>query len=350
MYIMKNLLKILIIILVLLFVPIIALADTLYLNDGSTIEGKIINVTDHNVTIENDLGTLIINKENIQKIEFSESPEEKTEEDELREKIKEKLKGLFDDEDIVIIIITADELTEEEDSEEEVENEEVINEDEAENEEVVNEDEENEELVEVHNEYDGEEEVDNSNDEEANNNINDDDDNDEWNETNFHWKEGKKKKFNKESMFSIGITTIATMDLDIWEMEESNNLFGLSFRYAKSWFGVNLDANIGFDLLMDPIVMYALGVSLRVPKKVSLFFSLGATYKHYIDDFVSADVGAYIGNGVEFFFSNVVSMQIYTNVHFTFIENMNVYGDSDYYYDSIGIPEFIMGIALYFNI
>ncbi len=346
---MKNLLKILII-LVLLFIPIIAFADTLYLNDGSTIEGKIINVTDHNVTIENDLGTLIINKENIQKIEFSESPEEETEEDKLREKIKDKLKGLFDDEDILIIIISADELKDEEDDEEKVENEE-----EVENEEIVEEveneenEENEEELVEVHNEYNGEEEVDNSNDEEADNNINYDD-NDEWNETNFHWKEGKKKKFNKGSIFSIGITTISTMNLEIWGMEGSSSLFGLSFRYAKNWFGVNLDSNIGFDLSMDPIVMYALGVSLRVPKKVSFFFSLGATYKYYIDDFMSADVGAYIGNGVEFFFSNVVSMQIYTNVHFTFLENMNVYEVSDYYYDSIGIPDFIMGVALYFNI
>jgi hypothetical protein len=62
--------KIIIIFLFFVFIPAIVMADIIYLVDGSSIEGEIIEVSNDSITIKTENGIFEISKNKILKIEF----------------------------------------------------------------------------------------------------------------------------------------------------------------------------------------------------------------------------------------------------------------------------------------
>lgn len=376
--------------LILLLLPAINLfADTLYLKDGSVIEGKIISVTDSNVTIENDLGTLIINKENIEKIEFTETEEELTEEEKLREKIKEKLKELGIEEDVIIIIVSDEELEDEEsnNTNEKTNNEEEnsntstssnninnneknenYNNNETDNYENYNEKSDNEETRNNTNtssnnvnnnkeneNYDNNEtnNYDNSNEnmndgnsneenenynnndeEEVNNNENENSDEWDWaNENN----DGDDEPFNNHKYtISLGFLSFTNLGYDIFY----NSHFGMSLRYfdLNGWISTNFDLTMGIEKAFS----MAIGGEFRVPKwKVSP--SIGGAFHITLNDFYSDQLMTFsISTGAEVFFNNYISSKLFIRKHF-------VLNDSYYYNEHRFIDNFEIGLAFYIN-
>lgn len=61
--------------------PLVSFADTIYLKDGSVIEGKILEITEHKIKIETSYGEVIVWKNRVVKIEYP-SPAVKTKEEE----------------------------------------------------------------------------------------------------------------------------------------------------------------------------------------------------------------------------------------------------------------------------
>ncbi len=143
---MKKILLPLIIILFMVLIPVFAIADTVYLLDGSIIVGDIIEINEDNIVIVTKAGELTIDKDDIVRIEFEIEEEENDEYAEMRERIKEELEklGKEDSEDVVVVVVVI-EKEPENGEEEEPENNEPDVEEEPEN----NEPENNENVWEV---------------------------------------------------------------------------------------------------------------------------------------------------------------------------------------------------------
>ncbi len=338
----KQLVTLIIIVFLLLLLPVVFLyADTLYLKDGSVIEGKIINVTEHNVTIENNLGTLIINKDNIEKIEFTEVEEEKTEEEKLREEIKEKLKELGIEEDVIIIIVSSDETKDDDDDEDDDTNNynnnetnDYDNNDNNVNNDAVN----NENNDENNNNVDDDDENENYNNNDTNNYDNNDDD-DEEEEENNEWDWANEDNdidpfYKPKYALSLGLFTFTNLDYDFIY----NSHFGLSFRYIdlNGWYSVNCDFSMG----TQEAFSMAFGGAFRAPLRLSP--SLGGAFHFTIVDLYSTEIISFsISAGAEIFYTDYISTLLYIRKHFILDEG---YGNYEF------IDNFEIGLSFYVNI
>ncbi|MFW5799284.1 MAG: hypothetical protein ACOCV8_00605 [Spirochaetota bacterium] len=303
---MKNLAKIIFIVLLLLFIPALAMADTIYLTDGSVIVGDIINITNDTIMVKTDMGILEINKSNIEKIIFEIVPDS----DEEREKIKNELEKMKDegDSNIDIVFKKDGEEVAEEETEEEAEEEEEETEEEAEEEEETEEDNEN-------NDYEWENEDENNNYNNENNNNNE-----------HYWNnEGKKNTFNvfngagggsEVGMYSgtnfFGLLEGSRGYADLFEFLRIGGFsyssyilgdptyrkdrfggptIGLFTNYNKSTFSVSLDIGFGTGFYTTP----------RIDWEYALlpFMRLGL-YGGYLYEYIGNTGFIFFGVGVKF--------------------------------------------------
>ncbi len=193
-----------IIVLLIILIPVTAMADIIYLIDGSIIKGDIIEINEDNIIIDTKAGELTIDKADIERIEFEFEEEEKDEYTEMRERIKEELEKLGKDntEDVIVVVVVIEKEPEE--TVEEVENEE--REEEVENNEA------EEEVWEV-NENEAEEEnyewEDNNNDApQWNNNDN--------NENNYDWPEEEDKQFGDNGFVAFSMEAGFNLNWDFY--------------------------------------------------------------------------------------------------------------------------------------
>jgi hypothetical protein len=184
-----------------------AMADIIYLTDGSIIKGDIIEINEDNIVIVTKAGELTIDKADIERIEFEFEEEEKDEYAEMRERIKEELEklGKENTEDVIVVVVVIEKEPEEE--VEEVENEEPEEEvEEVENEEPEEEVENNEaeeEVWEVN-----ENEADEENYEWENNNNNDENpqwDNNDNNQDDYDWPEEEDQQFGDNGFVAFNV-------------------------------------------------------------------------------------------------------------------------------------------------
>ncbi len=336
---LKNIIKIFIV-LVLVLIPVLVFADTIYLIDGSVIKGEIIEITDDTVTIETKMGTLIVDKENIQKIEFDDLPEEEEidPDEKLREEIRESLKDMVDEENIVIIIIKEEEK---DIPENDTENDKDIPENDMNDNEIINNDKENNNQdVEFHNESD-------NNDNEGN--ITD------WeydydNEDDYNWADNDDNNNDKDytdddedyvgkSVFSLGFSSIGVLE-DIAELYQ----FGISLRFLlDGWFGITGDINYGSTF--TEWTSYSLGLIMLIPSwkfspLVISAISYDQYYSYYYDDSYEG-VTASIGGGFEWFMLDWLSVQWYVKKYYSLNTH---YGSTRAIEDN-----FYTGIVLYLN-
>ncbi len=350
----KNVFKVLFV-LILVLIPILGLADTIYLLDGSVIIGEILEITDDTVTIKTKMGVLEIDKENIERIEFEELPEEEIDEDEkLREEIKESLKDMVDEENIVIIIIKEKEKEDEQSNGDDKE----LPENDVKDENEKNETQEDlEEKTNQNNKVDFHDESENNDNMENNDNKDNDitdweydydNEKDDGNDDKYNWADNEGQKNNSKDkdhnvfttpVFSVGFSSIGYLD-DFSDIIQ----FGFSFRYIiDSWIGINVDINFSNDYI--EWTSYSGGMSLLVPnwKFTPIAFaniSYEMYYDYYYENSFEGITGS-VGGGFEWFIFNWMSLQWYIKKYFVIEEE---YGNSRVFEQNL-----FTGLVLYIN-
>jgi hypothetical protein len=344
----KNVFKVLLV-LILVLIPILGLADTIYLLDGSVIIGEILEITDDTVTIKTKMGILEIDKENIERIEFEELPEEEIDDDEkLREEIKESLKDMVDEENIVIIIIKEEEKEDEKSNGDDKELPENDVEDVNETEEDIEEETNQDNKVDFHNESENQENIENNDNDITDWEYDYDNEKNEGNDDDYNWADDEGHKDNSKDkdhdvfttpVFSLGFSSIGYLD-DYGDLLQ----FGFSFRYIiDGWIGINGDINLSYDYI--DWTSFSVGMSLLVPnwKFTPIGFanvSYEMFYDYYYENSFEGLTGS-VGGGFEWFIFNWMSLQWYIKKYFVIEEE---YGNSRVFEQNL-----FTGIVLYIN-
>lgn len=327
---MKKLAKTIIIILILLIIPLTAIADTIYLKDGTVIKGDILNITETTVVIKTDEGILEIDKNDIVRIEFDpkevEEESEEESDEETREDIEEILEELLEDEEnTIIIIIKPKDKDEDEDENENIE------EDEEEND--YDEDDYNEDDMENNNENENIEEDEDDYEE------NEEEENDWNNEYDWDNDEGGDHHYVStmgDLVLSVGFVSVVDF---FYNFNTPYYVWGISVRVMDS-LGVPLSFNFSFNMANNVLVNYNVGTTeYTLLAEYWCIYSLGAEFRFLphllLNPFVGANIsfhhlmmpfssisnhyGAFaftLTGGIEIFIVRELSVQLYLRKHF----------------------------------
>jgi hypothetical protein len=362
----KKKIKLLFIVMLLLLIPILSQADTIYLNDGSVIIGEIIEISETLVIIKTTNGILEINKDDITKIEFEPVVDNSTEpqDDEIdRDEVIDELEDLIKDDSntIIIIIKTENEDEQENDIEENTETndeEDSINENETD-------DNDNDDFN-----WDDENETDDNDNDDFNwDNENETDDNDN---DDFNWDDdtGYRQGYRNNWDFSLGFISV----LDFFSgIGEPYFVWGISARMINfdSPFSFNFGFNMGHNVIIDYYTnsttytliaeywgIYSIGAEFRLLYKssnINPYIGASLSFHHLYMPFATLadNYGALaltLTGGVEFFFFRFLSIQLYLRKHISLgLEDLTfgLYYDQSFY-DAL-FENFQFGATFYLN-